>query len=219
MNQFDPDESDDLQALEQQLRSLRPTPPELALMVPAQKVQASLAQPGPAPVVTTSGWKPIISHSIAAAVGLAVGAAIMLMQTYKSNETEIETARVSHSSNQPENQTPAQSSGDVQLVDQKPESSEPENRFPKQRRFQRGAFELSGTQKLCALGPMGDVNVDAARLQPLESASTQDDSDGSSIEVLPQRPVLSPRRIKLLLDDLTWLPESRKPSSVEDLKS
>ena len=84
MNHFDPDESndwkDDIDAFEQQLRSLRPTPAAQSADSIAQSIESPLDQPAVVPTgnPASSFWQPIVSHSLTAAIGVAVGVAVML---------------------------------------------------------------------------------------------------------------------------------------------
>ena len=86
MNHLDQDESpdwkDDIDAFEDQLRSLRPTPPARSWNSMSESIETTLGRTSADHSISpaTSVWRPIISHSITAAIGLAVGVAVMLLQ-------------------------------------------------------------------------------------------------------------------------------------------
>ena len=111
MNHLNPDESpdwdDDIDAFEQQLRAIRPAPPAREFSSIADSLAVLPEQTTAAANVraNTSMWRPIVSHAVTAALGLAVGVGVMLL---------MQPTGVPASAGSPEN--PADLSASVELV-------------------------------------------------------------------------------------------------------
>ena len=237
MNHFDQDESpdwkDDFDAFENQLRSLRPTPPARSWNSMSESMETRLGQTLPDLSITpaTSVWRPIISHSVTAALGLAVGVAVMLMQPLGVSGG-MGTTGNSHRSSLPsqlvDDQTPSRSqeiASDLQTEDSVLVAGQNFPNRQRQAKLSRRSTRLRqanwNSMTLRAFGAT-DRRLVSGREWLMEPNREQcfthrEDSDGrdarsDQTDYEPvDKPVLSPRSFPRSLYDLTYLRTSGSP--------
>jgi len=237
MNHLGQDESDDwkndIDAFENQLRLLRPTPPARSWSSMSESMETALDQtPADLSIApATSVWRPVISHSITAAIGLAVGVAVMLLQP-PGDPGLIDTADNSNSSGAPiqlvDDQAPDRSqriASDLQTQDSVLVAGQNFPNRHQQAKLLRRSDRLSQTNlsstTLRVFGSTDErlVNGRAWLMEPSrDQRFTQPDDSGSLDNRVDQNdhdsvdePVLSPRSFLRSLDDLTYLPNSGSP--------
>jgi hypothetical protein len=216
MNHLEQDESpdwnDDVDAFENQLRSLCPTPPARTWSSVSDSIETSINQAPTdfdiAPSPATSMWTPIISHSITAAIGLAFGVALMWMQMPSDNQVANDQS--------PAEPTKAQAiaaeskTQDTALIADKassnhrsqPKQTQPSHRFGRTNWNSTTLRVFGSTNKRLASGRdwMMESNADQRLSQP-------ENSDEIEADYKPiDKPVLSPGSFRRILDDLTCLP-------------
>jgi len=233
MSQKDQDESpewsDDIEAFENQLRSLRPAPPARSWSSVAESIEASFDEVAEKTIVspkkasvssvpTTSAWKTVVSHCVTAAIGLAVGVAVMSMRP-DNDPGLIDTTGDSDISNGPvllvDKQVPEKIQSPASEVET-PDAVLVADKTPRNRRRLSQA-----SWKPTTLRVFGSANerLASGREWLLESSSEQDFSsaedsntsntkfEGTSDKPVDQ-PALSPRSFRRFLDDLTYTPNS-----------
>lgn len=231
MKDIDHDESqdsnEDADAFEQQLRSLRPSPPTQSWSSIAESIEATLDQPAVVPNVqpATSAWRSVVSHSITAAIGLALGVALMLTLP-RDNSISTQPA------------IPPADANAVQLVDQQDtdmkagvnrtapksvatmESSHMEDQHPAQDWRSHRLRTALRSGPLRAFGSISDpdrltrteTNSNSIQNSTQQRESNDSDSSIGQPDDWPlDQPVLSPRSFHLFLDELTCLPTSNIP--------
>ena len=220
MNHLNPDESpdwdDDIDAFEQQLRAIRPAPPAREFSSIADSLAVLPEQTTAAANVraNTSMWRPIVSHAVTAALGLAVGVGVMLLMQPKPNDVPASVGSPknladSHASVELVN-TPSPN-GDSQNVTTPEVVASADYRQPE-------PVWQSHRGPLRAFGSI-DARLASVRDWPLQDQhhdvrQSNDDVSDSDIEYnnLPaDKPPLSPRSLHLFLNDLTYSPTSDNP--------
>lgn len=237
MNHLDQDESpdwkDDIDAFEDQLRSLRPTPPARSWNSMSESIETTLGRTSADHSISpaTSVWRPIISHSITAAIGLAVGVAVMLLQplgdpglvdaTGNSNSSSLPIQVVDDQASDRSQRT----ASDLQTQDSVLVAGQNVSNGHRQAKLLRRSHRLSQTNwNSTALRAFGstDERLVSGREWLMEPSRDQrfaqpEDSDAGSTRLDQtdhesiDEPVLSPRSFPRSLDDLTYLPTLGNP--------
>lgn len=241
MSHLDPDKSpdwnDDNDAFEQQLRALRPTPPTQnwssmeesidGLGTPFAERNELASRVAPA----SSVLRPVISHSLTAAIGLAVGVGLMLIQQ-SGNSTAIEPVETAEQGNAGIEVATAQPPAETLTADT---DSQPRQRIKaspwRSHRFD-DTYRNDANRLDRPLTAFGSINARLVRsnnwpkqreANELNQANEPTEDDGwlDRPDDMPvDQPVLSPRSLQLFLDDLTCAPDSDKPFFVaEDSRS
>ena len=217
MNHLNPDESpdwdDDIDAFEQQLRAIRPAPPAREFSSIADSLAVLPEQTTAAANVraNTSMWRPIVSHAVTAALGLAVGVGVMLL---------MQPTGVPASAGSPENS--ADLSASVELVNNpSPDKDSPNVATPEAASADYRQREPVWRSHRGPLRAFGSIDARLASMrdwQPQDQhhdvRQSNDDVSDSDIEYnnLPaDKPPLSPRSLHLFLNDLTYSPTSDNP--------
>ena len=226
MNHLNPDESpdwdDDIDAFEQQLRAIRPAPPAREFSSIADSLAVLPEQTTAAANVraNTSMWRPIVSHAVTAAIGLAVGVGVMLL---------MQPTGVPASAGSPENS--ADLSASVELVNNpSPDKDSPNVATPEAAPADYRQPEPVWRSYRGPLRAFGSIDARLASMrdwQPQDQhhgfRPSNDDVSDSDIEYndLPaDKPPLSPRSLHLFLNDLTYSPTSDNPfCSAKDFSS
>ena len=226
MNHFDPDESpdrnNDIDAFEQQLRSLRPTPPTQSWDSAAESMEPPDDLPAlvSSPVRAASWWRSVVSHSLTAAAGLAVGIGVMVASQPKlANQTN----SVGTANDQPSaqgqgidstHQSLAGTTRTAPLAEDSGDSWKPMEPRWRTHRFSQANMN-SGP--LTAFGTIDRRLVRSDDWQQEQQTrdlnqSTEPDENGDwldpSNETPVDQPVLSPGSLQLFLDELTCTSES-----------
>lgn len=245
MSHLDPDESqdwnDDIDAFEQQLRAIRPTAPTQSFSSIDESQEPATEQPSVVTSTsistTTSMRRLVLSHAATAMIGLAAGVVVMLMRQpsipasngtsgiHNSSGTPTELVDT-RSSNQPQRfasdqKTPRHMGEPFQATLGRSEPSARSSRFSE-------ANLNSGS--LRAFGPINDrlassrdwltqPDISQRSHQPTTS-EVNDNSNDRPDDVPVEQPVLSPRSLHLLLNDLSYSPISNQPVlTTEDFSS
>ena len=226
MNHLDQDETpdwnDDIDALENQLRSLRPTPARSWDSI-AESIEESRNQSRPAANVAPSmpAWASIASHTVTAAIGLSVGVAIMLMQP--SNDPGlIDTTGNSSDSNAPVQLVDDQVTDKAHQIASDLEAPEAtlvaDKKLPGRRRLSRANWSSSplrvfgSTDERWVNGHdwLMEPNRDQDFNLPEDSDADTNDSERTYDEPI-DKPVLSPGSFRQVIDELTYLPNPDNP--------
>ena len=226
MNHLNPDESpdwdDDIDAFEQQLRAIRPASPAREFSSIADSLAVLPEQTTAAANVraNTSMWRPIVSHAVTAAIGLAVGVGVMLL---------MQPTGVPTSAGSPENS--ADLSASVELVNNPspdkdspnvatPEAASADYRQPEPVwRSYRGPLRAFGSID-ARLASMRDWQPQDQHHDVRQSNDDVSDSDIEYNNLPADKPPLSPRSLHLFLNDLTYSPTSDIPfCSAKDFSS
>ena len=216
MNHLDRDESsrwdDDIDAFEQQLRAIRPTDPALPWAAIEETLETRLSV---APVGgKASVWRSIISHAVTAAIGLAVGVALMLMQSAKV-PASVDAAGEPRDTVGSVEMAEQQSSSAVRSIADDQESTIAEKaQQPQYRRWNSLRFSDASLRagSLRAFGEIGDRLV-SGRDQDRRDQSIGGSSDFQVEDSSADGPVLSPRSLDVFLKDLTRSPSLKNPVS------
>ena len=233
MNPIDPNDlqnSDkEVAAFEQQLRSIRPSPPAQSWSSIADSIEASLDQPTVVANIkpTTSAWRPLFSHSITAAIGVLIGAALMLTPPQKnsaSSQTEIPPTELNSAgdfasqrnlADEQRNERPLQADFEKtpSLATGNEASSWSNQRSAsdwKSQRFTRTALRSGPLRILGSINdsdrPLRSKAISNASQSPTQYRDPDgDDSSSKQVDGLlfEDEPVLSPRSLHLFIDELT----------------
>ena len=216
MSHLEPDElpdwNDDNDALEQQLRGLRPTPaqPWSAISESIDGSQTELAT-NRAPV-SSSVLPAVLSHSLTAAIGLAVGVGAMLLIQQRSDSATTQAAvateelhvGVELAAEQPATETPL-------LVEESPTVPSTNQSLWRPHRF--GNTDVNNVLRdLRPLTVFGAIDARLVRsddwpkqheINELNSSDESDGDDDQPDDMPVERPVLSPRSFHLFFNDLS----------------
>ena len=232
MSHLEHDEShdwrEDADAIEQQLRSLRPSPPPLTWSSIAESIEASLDQPA---VVTKAGptksaWRSVASHSLTAAIGIAFGVALMLtLQQDNSDATRPKTLTETNTAAELVDQqdtgvTPviANAHETESLATNDPSSMRDQQSAPdwRSQRFTRTGLRTGPLRVFGSIDNSGrlrrtEIDFNSSRNQTRQHELDDDLSIENADDLLPDDPVLSPRSLHIFLDELTHSPTSDVP--------
>lgn len=229
------DWNEDIDAFEHQLRAVRPTAPVQTWDSISERIESSYSQTMPASSSTvrssapSSAWRSVVSHSLTAAIGLAVGSGLMLNRPdskLSGTETRVGEAsitRLESEIKQPSTQIrPADSGYETKFTASTTGMGSQFWQQPIHRGWplHRSLHDNLRGQTLTAFGSIhtrfgidDDWRKKTDRSEILQPGSSGGDATIEYPNRDPvDRPVLSPRSLHLFFDDLTYAPESDQPN-------
>ena len=221
-DQNDSQDSDkEVAAFEQQLRSICPSPPAQSWSSVADAIEASHDQPAVVANVKpqTSAWRPLVSHSITAILGAAIGVAVMLALPQNDSvfrQTEILPTEANSIGDYTDQQNLADKQSRHAELEEAPSlatGSKASSWSKRQavphwqsQRFTRTALRSGPLRILGSINASGRPRRSKAISNASQNPTDSDGDDSSSKQVdgllFEDEPVLSPRSLHLFFDEL-----------------
>jgi hypothetical protein len=228
---------DGLDPFEQQLRSFQPMQSTRSWNSTSDSIEASLARPASVDHQnpTASAWRPLISHAVTAAIGLAIGAATILMlqprqpasqptaSTFDPNPKSVDrnddpTLDKSKQIPRTKNQVSAHDTAEHPYT----KRQQPDNHS----RIQPIRRTISLSLPLRVFGVTNDLTQRLRTGRGIghgEQFARPRESEGEDSQIEQsedaQRPRLSPRSLHLFFDELTSCPTTDSIYQSEDFQS